>query len=68
MSIFDWIVSILIAAILGYSLRIRGTLNWVLFFFAWTFFGVLVHSYFGIDTMLGYYLGVNSPPVRIECT
>lgn len=68
MSIFDWITSLFIAAILGFSLRIHGILNWFLFFSVWTLFGVVVHSYFGIHTMLGYYLGLNPPPVRIECT
>jgi hypothetical protein len=67
MSIFDWITSLLLAALVGYFLSIKG-IQWLPFLFAWTLFGVLAHYAFGVNTMLGYYLGVNPAPVRQECT
>lgn len=66
MSIFDWIASLLLAAIFGYFLKLRG-FAWVLLIFFWILFGVVVHLYFGIDTMLGYYIGLNPKPIREEC-
>ena len=30
--------------------------------------GIMVHLYFGIDTMIGYYIGVNPRPWRPEPT
>jgi hypothetical protein len=66
MSVFDWITSLLLAGIVGYFLKLRG-FAWVLFIAFWILFGVLVHLYFGINTMLGYYLGLNPKPIREEC-
>jgi hypothetical protein len=67
MSIFDWIASLLVAALVGYYLRIRGYINWFLFLSGWTLFGVAIHALFGVHTMLGYYLGLNPKPSRKEC-
>ena len=66
MSIFDWITSLLLAALLGYFLSIKGS-QWLPFLLAWTLFGVLTHYAFDINTMLGYYLGINPVPIRQEC-
>jgi len=66
MSIFDWITSLLLAALLGYFLSIKGS-QWLPFLLAWTLLGVLTHYAFGINTMLGYYLGLNPVPIRQEC-
>jgi hypothetical protein len=38
-----------------------------LFIVAWTLGGVATHYAFGVNTMLGYYLGLNPLPVRAEC-
>jgi hypothetical protein len=66
MSIFDWITSLLLAALVGYFLSIKGS-QWLPFLLTWTLFGVLTHYAFGINTMLGYYLGLNPVPIRQEC-
>ena len=66
MSIFDWLISLLVAVLVGYFFKIRGFI-WIPFLFAWILLGVAVHSYFGVNTMLGYYLGINPIYIREEC-
>jgi hypothetical protein len=67
MSIFDWVTSLLGAALLGYFLRLRGYVNWIVFLSGWTLTGVAIHAAFGVNTMFGYYLGLNPKPVRKDC-
>ena len=68
MSIFDWVASLLGAYIVGaWLLKLRGTVAWAAFVAAWVGFGVAVHWWTGVPTMLGYYLGLNEKPVRAEC-
>ena len=66
MSIFDWVTSLLAAWLIGLWIGIHG-LQWPWFLLTWVLFGVAVHYAFGIDTMLGYYLGLNLKPDRIPC-
>ena len=66
MSIFDWVTSLLGAGLLGWWLRLKG-LQWLWFLLAWVVFGVVTHLAFGVNTMFGYYLGLNPPPERREC-
>lgn len=66
MSIFDWLTSLLAAFFIGKLYGIKG-MAWIFFIIGWIIFGILMHWYFGIDTMLGYYLGINVKPVRKEC-
>ena len=61
MSIFDWVVSLVIAAMVGNWLGIK---QWPLFLLAWVLFGIWVHWLFDIKTMLGYYVGLNEKPER----
>jgi len=61
MSIFDWAVSLLAAYYTGRWLKVK---MWPLFLLGWIAFGVIIHWMFGIPTMLGYYLGINTKPVR----
>ena len=68
MSIFDWVASLLAAALAGYFLfKLRGWFNWTLFIVGWTLAGVAIHKLFGVNTMLGYYMGLNPKPIRKEC-
>ena len=67
MSIFDWLASLLAAVLVGRYFGITGYAKWVIFLLAWTFGGVAIHHYFGVNTMLGYYLGLNPKPIRAEC-
>jgi hypothetical protein len=68
MPLFDWIASLLVAVLFGvYVFHIQGYVMWVVFIIAWTGVGVLVHYMFGVDTMLGYYLGLNPVPKRNMC-
>ena len=66
MSIFDWVASLLGAFLLAHFLSIKYS-HMVLFLLFWVLFGVVVHAYFNVPTMLGYYLGLNEKPVRTEC-
>ena len=64
MAIFDWTVSLLVATVVGLFLSLKGIGTWILFLVAWTLFGIYIHSIFGINTMLGYYLNVSDKPLR----
>ena len=66
MSIFDWVTSLLGAFLLAYFLKVKYS-HMILFLLFWVLFGVVVHAYFNVPTMLGYYLGLNEKPVRTEC-
>jgi uncharacterized membrane protein YcaP (DUF421 family) len=61
MSIFDWIISLVVAATVGKWLGIN---QWPLFLVVWIAFGIWAHWLFGIETMLGYYVGLNEKPER----
>jgi uncharacterized membrane protein YcaP (DUF421 family) len=61
MSIFDWVISLVVAALVGKWLGIK---QWPLFLVVWIAFGIWAHWLFGIKTMLGYYVGLNEKPER----
>ena len=67
MSIFDWATSLLGAWLLGLYFKIHGV-QWIGFLVAWVALGVASHKAFGVDSMFGYYLGLNAKPVRTECS
>lgn len=65
MALFDWVASLLGAFLVGkYVFRMSGTLQWGTFIILWILLGVVVHYVLGIDTMFGYYLGLNGKPKR----
>jgi len=64
MSIFDWLVSIVIAAVVGRWIGLKTSVEIGLFAAVWILFGVLTHAAFRINTMFGYYLGVSDKPIR----
>jgi len=64
MSIFDWLVSIAIAVLVGRWVGIKTSIEMGLFALIWVLFGVIMHAAFGINTMLGYYFGVCDKPIR----
>jgi len=67
-SIFDWVLSFSIAFVIGnYLFRLRGVLQWITFLVLWVGFGILVHWYYGIDTMVAYYLGISNKPKIKHC-
>lgn len=65
MSIFDWVTALLGGFLIAYYLLdITNPLYIVLFEIGFIIFGIIVHKLFGINTMLGYYLGLNDKPKR----
>jgi hypothetical protein len=65
MSIFDWVTALLGGFLIAYYLfDITDPLFIVLFEIGFIIFGIIVHKLFGINTMLGYYLGLNDKPKR----
>ena len=63
LALFDWTLSLVMGFLIGreflnISTR-RQMINWLLL---WTLFGILVHKLLGVNTMLGYYLGLNPKP------
>ena len=67
MSIFDWVTSLLAAALVGMYFKLHTVPQWIFFLVGWILFGVAAHAAFGVNTMFGYYLGINPPPRREEC-
>jgi hypothetical protein len=61
-AVFDLVLSYVGALIVGLLLRLRTVKSWALLLVAWTLFGILIHKALGINTMLGYYLGLNPKP------
>jgi len=65
MSVFDWTTSIMGAVIIGkWFLKLKQPEDWFAFILVWIVFGVVAHLIFGVDSMFGYYIGVNEKPVR----
>ena len=65
MSIFDWVTTLLGGFIIAYYLiGIKDFKYIALFEFGFVLFGIVVHKIFGINTMLGYYIGLNEKPIR----
>lgn len=65
MSIFDWVASLLGGVLLGYyAFRFRTVLSMTVWIVAWVALGVATHVVAGVDTMFGYYLGLNAKPNR----
>ena len=65
MSIFDWVTALLGGYLIcKYLLNINETKYIILFEICFIIFGIIVHKIFGINTMLGYYLGINEKPLR----
>lgn len=65
MAVFDWAASLFGAYLIGkYILRIYLPSVWLLWFVVWTLLGVAVHAALGINTMFGYYIGLNPKPER----
>jgi hypothetical protein len=65
MSIFDWVTALLGGFIIAYYfLGIKDSKYIVLFEIGFIIFGIVVHKIFGINTMLGYYIGINEKPIR----
>lgn len=68
MSIFDWATSILGAILIGYFiLGLRSLSSYIIWIIIWTFIGIAIHYALGVNTMLGYYLGINPKPERKNC-
>lgn len=64
MSIFDWVTSLAFAGLVGWLIGFEGLVQWLLFVIVWVIFGVATHYAFGVNTMFGYYLGLNKKPLR----
>jgi hypothetical protein len=64
MSIFDWVTALIGGYLIAYFLNYRDIKSILLIEVGFILFGILIHKLFGIDTMLGYYLGINKKPIR----
>ena len=72
MAIFDWIMTFigiyLITIIVKYYYKNMNFYKLYLHLGIVTIIiGIILHKILGIDTMLGYYLGLNIKPKRIKC-
>jgi hypothetical protein len=67
MAIFDWVTSLLGGILIGYFiLENHSVALWTMWLIVWILIGIVIHLLVGVDTMLGYYLGLNKKPVRGE--
>lgn len=65
MSIFDWVTALLGGYLLAiYFFKFTDAKDIFLFEVVFIIFGIIIHKIFGIDTMLGYYIGINKKPLR----
>jgi hypothetical protein len=65
MSIFDWVTTLLGGYFIAiYILKIYDIQSIILIEIGFIILGIIVHKLFGINTMLGYYIGINEKPIR----
>lgn len=62
LSIFDWTLSFTLAYIVGRWFHFKTRQQWISWLVLWVILGVVIHKIFGVNTMLGYYLGLNPKP------
>lgn len=68
LSIFDWVLSLSIAFIVGrYLLKLHSVFEWILLIIAWVLFGIAAHVITKTPTMISYYLGLSDKPPIKKC-
>jgi len=68
MSIFDWVITLLVGYLLAIYIFKLTDIYLILYFeMLVILLGIITHKIFGINTMLGYYIGLNPKPIRKEC-
>ena len=68
MSIFDWVSALLAGYLIAvYIFKLTDTYKIILFLAVIILIGIITHKLFGVNTMLGYYIGLNEKPIRTEC-
>jgi len=67
MPIFDLFGTIVLALLVGYFvLQLRNGLDFTLWVAIVFMVGIVTHIVFGVNTMLGYYLGLCGKPSRVD--
>jgi hypothetical protein len=65
MSIFDWITALIGGYLIAKYVVKTDDITIIIYVeIGFIVFGIFVHKLFGINTMLGYYLGINNKPIR----
>lgn len=69
MAIFDWVMTLLGSYLLTYLIynyyhKYHFTTLYVIVTIKLVILGIFLHWLLGVKTMLGYYLGINSKPLR----
>jgi hypothetical protein len=65
MSIFDWITALVGGYLIAKYIINTDDITIIIFVeILFIIFGISIHKLFGINTMLGYYLGINDKPIR----
>jgi amino acid transporter len=65
MSVFDWVAALIGGFLIGYYVfRLNGVAALTAWMVGWVVFGVVAHLIAGVNTMFGYYLGLNAKPDR----
>ena len=63
MKIIDWLTFFMGSGLIGaFIFKLKGAQAWAIFLLAWTFVLVFVHKVFGVQTQLGYYIGLSKDP------
>jgi hypothetical protein len=68
MSIFDWGITLFVGYLLAIYIFKLTDIYLILYFeMIIIVLGIITHKIFGVNTMLGYYIGLNPKPIRKEC-
>lgn len=62
MKLSDWLFAFTGSGLVGWALKLKGVRAWSLFLIAWILIGTLVYDVTGIQTHVGYYLGIEKDP------
>ena len=69
LTLLQWAASFMGVGLIGaFVLKLKGPQAWGLFLLAWTLFGMIMLRVFGIQTQLGYYLGLVKDPKEPDVT
>ena len=63
MTVLDWLTFFTGSGLVGaFVFKLKGAQAWAIFLLAWTFVLVSVHKVLGVQTQVGYYLGISKNP------
>jgi hypothetical protein len=63
MTVLDWLTFFMGSGLIGkFIFNIKGAQAWAIFLLAWILVVVAVHKLLGVQTQVGYYIGLSKNP------